>query len=372
MLAQSHAQQNHYIYIQSENNQSFFIRTKDKVYSASEAGYVIVPNLSEGMFDFIIGFPKNMSRPIAYQIEIKQKDIGFELKKENDSTWVLFELQSNEKIEGKIYQKAPGYSIENNTDEFSLLLADVSNTPSIKTRRVKPASEQMEDSAMLAVNNKTTPTVSETPEAASIKSEVTKAAPVETIPENIPEVKTSTPIEPAIPSEVVKKEFDYLDSTGRSLVYLISIGDKVEKVVMFLPYTDKSTKKKVKSKPQKDSLQVEKVVVKVEEKANAPITEIKPCAKEASEKDFFQLRKRMVDQNEETKMIEIALSVFKIKCFTVEQIKNLAVIILNEKNRYHFLEITYPYTTNKTAFGELQILLTEADNINSFKALLKQ
>jgi hypothetical protein len=80
----------------------------------------------------------------------------------------------------------------------------------------------------------------------------------------------------------------------------------------------------------------------------------------------------MVDQNEETKMVEIALSVFKSKCFTVEQIKNLAVIILNEKNRYHFLEITYPYTTNKAAFGDLQILLTEADNINSFKALLKQ
>ena len=372
MLQQLNAQQNHYIYIQSENSQAFFIRTKDKVYSASEAGYVIVPSLPEGMFDFVIGFPKNMSRPIAYQIEIKQKDIGFELKKENDSTWSLYELQNNQRVEGKIYQKSPGYNIENNTDEFSLLLADVSNTPSIKTRRIKPAPEQTNDSTLLVSNKSMEPNASPAVDSMQSTQAVEKEIQQAVIPEIIPEAKTIAIAEPALPLEVVKKDFDYLDSTGRSLVYTITLGETTEKVVIFLPYTEKGTKKKSKAKPQNEVPKVEKAIVEVAEKSKEEIAALKQCAKQAEGKDFFQLRKKMVDQIDETKMIEVALAVFKSKCFSVEQIKNLAVIILNEKNRFLFLEMAYPYTSNKDAFSNLQMLLTEAEHINSFKALLKQ
>jgi hypothetical protein len=54
-----YAQQNHFIYIQTENKQPFYVRLSDKVLSSSSSGYIVISKVQNGDHDLLIGFPKN-------------------------------------------------------------------------------------------------------------------------------------------------------------------------------------------------------------------------------------------------------------------------------------------------------------------------
>jgi hypothetical protein len=44
----SHAQQNHFIYIQTENKQPFYVKLDKQLFSSAASGYIILPKLKEG------------------------------------------------------------------------------------------------------------------------------------------------------------------------------------------------------------------------------------------------------------------------------------------------------------------------------------
>ncbi|MDQ2862940.1 MAG: hypothetical protein M3R50_04675, partial [Bacteroidota bacterium] len=53
------AQQDHFIYLQTENTQPFYVKVNNKLISSSAMGYVIIPKLNDGDYTLHIGFPKN-------------------------------------------------------------------------------------------------------------------------------------------------------------------------------------------------------------------------------------------------------------------------------------------------------------------------
>ncbi len=95
------AQHNHYIYIQSDNAQLFYIRKGSEVLSSSSSGFVILPKIQPGQQEILIGFPKNEFPEYQFSVEVKGKDRGFALKNFNEKGWGLFDLQSLEVIMGK-------------------------------------------------------------------------------------------------------------------------------------------------------------------------------------------------------------------------------------------------------------------------------
>jgi hypothetical protein len=70
-------------------------------------------------------------------------------------------------------------------------------------------------------------------------------------------------------------------------------------------------------------------------------------------------------------MVVIAKKVFKVKCFTVEQIKNLSVLFLKDAGKYAFFDMTYPYTADSHNFHILQSQLTDAYFISRFQAMIR-
>ena len=88
------AQQNHYIYIQTENKQPFFVKQDKKILSSSSTGYIIISKLQDGDHTFAIGFPKNEWPQQNVTISIQQKDVGFLLKNFNEKGWGLFNMQT--------------------------------------------------------------------------------------------------------------------------------------------------------------------------------------------------------------------------------------------------------------------------------------
>ena len=45
----SKAQQFHFVYLQTDNKQPFYVRINEKLYSSSASGYVVIPKLIESM-----------------------------------------------------------------------------------------------------------------------------------------------------------------------------------------------------------------------------------------------------------------------------------------------------------------------------------
>jgi hypothetical protein len=54
-VSPANAQQNHFIYIQAENNQAFYVKLDKKVLSSSVSGYLIIPKLTDGTCSFFSG-----------------------------------------------------------------------------------------------------------------------------------------------------------------------------------------------------------------------------------------------------------------------------------------------------------------------------
>src|SRR5689334_13307175 len=90
----SFSQQQYYIYIQSDERQPFYVRMDDKIYSSSLSGYLILSNLNDGNYALLIGFPKNAYPEHRFQVDINNKDKGFQLKHSTDRTWQLVNLQN--------------------------------------------------------------------------------------------------------------------------------------------------------------------------------------------------------------------------------------------------------------------------------------
>ena len=120
-------QHNHYIYIQSDNAQNFYIRKGGELISSSASGFVILPRIEPGQQEFLVGFPKNQFPEYQFAIEIKGKDRGFALKNFNEKGWGLFDLQSLDVIMGKkIEPKKEETKTETGPltdDPFSVILA---------------------------------------------------------------------------------------------------------------------------------------------------------------------------------------------------------------------------------------------------------
>ena len=71
------AQQTHFVYLQTESGQPFYVKINNKIVSSSPAGYLILPKLTDGDYKLSIGFPKKEFPEENFQILIDKKTKGF-------------------------------------------------------------------------------------------------------------------------------------------------------------------------------------------------------------------------------------------------------------------------------------------------------
>lgn len=343
----SHSQDLHFIFIQAQNNQPFYLKTKDNIFSSTDKGYLTVSKLTQGKFEFTIGFPKNKWSSLDYSIDVKQKDLGFILKKMDSTNWEMFNIQNNEIVIRKKSDSKSKKNIEISNDEFSNVLAQVSNTPSVKEIAINVDSSQFE-----LENRAIMDTGLSTKEYALEKINVIQEVQIKDTSSN----QKANLVTAARFDNKIMNTFSILDSAGRSAGYVVSEGGNRDTVVLFIAYDNKKTRKKEEETAEQ---------IKIE-----AVATIKLCNAIATEKDFIQLRRMMVEEDKEDRMIEKTKDFIKEKCLTSEQVKNLAVLFLKEDNRYEFLNTTYLKTSDKENYGSLIHLLTEEEHITQFKNLI--
>lgn len=121
------SQQVHFVYLQTENAQPFYVKLNNKVFSSSTAGYLILANLSDGDYSLNIGFPKKEFPEESFPVSINSKNEGFLLKNFNEKGWGLFNMENYSILmgTGNINGTAVSTSQSIQDDPFSKMLANV-------------------------------------------------------------------------------------------------------------------------------------------------------------------------------------------------------------------------------------------------------
>ena len=365
------AQQTHYIYIQTENKQAFYVKLNEKIFSSTVSGYVIIPRLTGGKYKLSIGFPKNEWSAQDIDVTINDKDEGFILKYFDSKVWGLFNLQTLAIEFATDAATVSKPEIVNKTDAFSNTLAEVTNTPSIRQE------ETVKEQTTIISNDSAKVIVKE--ETATIES-----------------------------STHISQVFSMIDNTGRSVIYAISDGNNNDSIRLFIPYdkiaetavdTGSKTWGEIRaitrdSLEKKDSIANTLQPVNNENKttvdAKPGITDVKiadvnsdkkneykviilnpACNASATVDDLSKLGKKMAAADNDDARIAAAKKVFKTKCFTTEQVRNLTPLFSGDEGKYNFFDAAYSHVSDIGNFKDLQFQLTDEYFINRFKAMLR-
>jgi hypothetical protein len=436
------AQINHFIYLQTENKQPFYVKLDKTLLSSSSSGYLIIPKLKDGSYKLAVGFPKNEWQEQVFNCTVQQLDAGYLLKNFGEKGWGLFNLQSLDITMAVNLNDVSPNKNDNKTDAFSALLSNVVNDPAIlKKEALKKAVVKADASDSIGTITKATVAVVEPPIVNKPISIIRKIEETEAkgefhlvyldstnnkkdsidilIPANDQKVEKNIA---QVPANIEVKEVPVPANNATQLANDKEVQknnvqqDGVQNTKIDAPKVDikenlpdtvkkveQPIKKVIKSKAEKPAkskaekfLPMELAPVATDTLANAAklttttatdsITVVKvdspvakqntgiinsDCISNATDEDFLKLRKKMAAASTDEEMMAISKKVLKQKCFSTDQIKNLAVLFLKDAGRYSFFDLSYPFVWDSYNYGSLENQLTEPYFINRFKAMIR-
>lgn len=145
MMFQLWAQGNYYIYIQSEDNQPFYVKHGSRVLESSGNGDLILSNLSGGSCEFLVGFPEKTGVEWKFTCVTAETDQAYILRTSDSKAIELSTLKQGKNVAGikvetanttqtaRQEKKATGVVSD---DPFSAMLAQVVNDPTIRQQPV--------------------------------------------------------------------------------------------------------------------------------------------------------------------------------------------------------------------------------------------
>lgn len=394
------AQQNHFIYIQTENKQPFYVKLDRKIFSSSGSGYLIIPKLSDGNYNLAIGFPKNEWPEQLVSCSIDKKDLGFNLKNFGEKGWGLFNLQSLELVMATNSSNANNAKKEIVEDPFNSMLSNAVNDPSIKEKPMasptitqeKPVLVDKKPIEMPVENSKEIPEPAKNKIFRIIYNSNQEGSELVYVDLNEGMADTIRILIPAeLKSEVIALSPTNPDSLTKTPP-IPAVEQKTNEPALAIskeaPAQNSRFIDMVMPNPNATVAPVKMDSTQIQNNALLPITplEISPtvstsstiliipnsdCKNFAKEEDFLKLRKKMAAANNEDDMIIAAKKIFKTKCFTTDQIKNLSVLFLKDKGRYDFFDAAYPFVSDTALFPSLESQLTDPYFINRFKVMIR-
>ena len=362
---QLQAQEKHFIYIQNENKEPFYVKLNKEVYSSTPGGYLIIPQLIVGKYDLAAGFAKNEFPEQKFMVDLN-KDTGFSLKQLADKEWELVDLQSFKTIIADNKDTVTNNSVQSTVSKETLLAEPYKNDSS----RVNDPAASVTTGNTVIVNQPSSNEVKKdsvsvvVPEKESSIIEVKK----DTVTTAVSQKETaqvagegeftSGNIRRAAPHSIVKK-FTRMGIRGLDLIYIDKSGFKRDTIALFIPHNEKITK-------------VQSIALAPVSNAKSEINNVVRCSVQATDEDFYKTRMHIASATTENAMILTAKAAFRTKCFSTKQVKYLDVLFLSEESRLHFLEIAKPYVYDPGNFSSLQSQFTEPIMIQRFRALLKK
>lgn len=130
------AQNARFIYLQTENREEFYVKLDKKILNSSPTGYLIIPKLSEQVYTLTIGLYQG-GPEISTSIKIRETNLGLLLKNTADKGWTMLNLQTMQPVAiKKEFILGKQETVDPNVDEFTRILAEVVDEPSIAWAQV--------------------------------------------------------------------------------------------------------------------------------------------------------------------------------------------------------------------------------------------
>ncbi|HWC54844.1 MAG TPA: DUF4476 domain-containing protein [Chitinophagaceae bacterium] len=382
------SQRVYFVYLQTEQEQPFFVKLNNKVFSSAASGYVILSKLYDSTYDFSIGFPQNKWPEQHFSLKVGAKDHGYLVKNFGDKGWGLFDLQTMAVQMAATAAETNDKSGQTNVSPFTDILAKATGDSTLKQKPEEIKAEEKKTSiADQVVVNKKDTSGTKSIETSSTEPKNKNEQPVV----KNDEIK-SLPAAPYKRSTVIRKS-ESSTTTGFSLTYIDDYGTGKDTISIFIPEPVQSDKKSDAGKKEDvkfldiviDSTEVP-VNTAASNNQNKDVSEKKllytdstvvksgfknNCVVTANDKDFFDLRKIMAALNGNEEMIDAAKKYFKGVCFSTAQIKNLSTLFLDDAGKYSFFDAAYKYVSDIENFASLQSELKDPYYINRFKAMLR-
>ena len=364
------SQKQYFIYLQSEPEQAFLIKMNEKIHSSTSSGYLILSRLRDSSYNFSVGFPQNKWPEQKFIVDVKAKDQGYLLKNFGEKGWGLFDIQTMAIQMGLAVTNSPSQKTEQKeVSEFTNILSKAANDPSLKERPVTPplvvVKEDKKSATEQAVIKKEEPPVI-TKENPPVKTEEVKKIPVE-------EYKKS----------VVTKRSENPSADGLNITFIDDYGNGNKDTIRIIIPSPKTNLAEVKEPPKEekkflditenDSVKKSEPGLEPSKTDTLPVSAAtkSDCSFFASDNDFLKLRKKMAAETSDDGMIDEAKKYFKIKCFTLSQIKNLSTLFLNDNGKYKFFDAAYTHVSDPDNFSSLASELKDEYYVNRFKAMLR-
>ena len=236
------AQQDHFVYLQTDNGKPFYVRMDSKIISSSSEGYVILHNITNGAHQINVGFPKNEFPEERFTVSVDNRNQGFLIKHFDENGLQLFNLETLALISGNKDTSTKAVVIKEDNNEFTRMLADVVQDSSIlqnhdiavinssKPNDTTTAAVQKdsvglntETDSAVAANNASSPTDEK---AASDSNEITAVSPSPGAENKDVHADDDTSV-----SKLLSKK----DQNGLQLVYADNSGEAKDTVRVFMP-----------------------------------------------------------------------------------------------------------------------------------------
>jgi len=403
----SFSQKTYFIYIQSETEHPFFVQINEKTYSSTASGYLILSKLKDSSYSFKVGFPQNKWPEQRFSMDIKSRDRGFLLKNFGEKGLGLFDLQTmgvQMPAENDIGEGA-GKTEMREVSAFTNILSKAANDPSLKEKPVFAVNKKEENTVISQpvvvkeepaalkeqpVINSTSasePLAKKEEPPVVVKEEISQKEPSPVIvKEKTVKTERSPAGEQAIPQKeelkaapvqeykksVVIKKSESSTTEGFGITFVDEYADGQKDTIQIMIPNQTSILANMDSQPADESRFIDVKELPRQDKLTGTKNSANTnCSSVASENDFLRLRKKMVGQKTDESMIREAEKLFKAKCFTIEQVRNLGNLFLNEAGKFQFYEAAYPHSSDKDNFTVLQAEFKDNYFIHRFKNLVK-
>lgn len=380
------AQEKHFVFIQSDNHQPFYVSLNGKLHSSTAKGYVIIPKLVEGDYNFSIGFAQNAFPEQSFEFVINNKDLGFDLKNFGEKGWGLFNLQS-----------------------LTVTMAESGKTDDISKALSEKAIAKEDTDPVISFDKKKKNTIAEQDVTKNAADTLTNGQAAKNENQKDEEINSNTAVDESkgnndfqINNDVKKVSESNLQD-GLHLAYVEGDGKNNDTIQVIIP-SDKSdtnqenngssavsdiSDKNVASAKDgvsenvtaaKDSLKFLDIntrnakkdtdVQSTVQQNEVSITNSK-CKNIATDEDYTRLRRKMAKESTDEKMISEARKMYRNKCFTTNQIKRLSTLFLSDEGRYNFFNASYNSVADASQYSLLQSEFIDPAFVSRFKAILQ-
>lgn len=402
------AQQNWFLFIQSESNQPFYVRIGETIHSSSSVGHLTINGLRDSTYRLAIGFPQSQYREQQFFIPVGKKDHGYELKKSDARSWILYDWLDQETIKSPRSDSLL-YGERKKDDGFASLMAAVVKDSAVlyasvvKTETPKKIEKTEVDSVVVAKIDSLKKDIDTTKtEAVVVKTETKKP---DSVLNDTVAIATAEPVKKD--SVTISKLDEQTDKDEKKLVFLENKKDTITIVIPLekdTPVVEKKVEPQViaKAEPEKENAsqtlmdsvvtlkkpdsvatinaEMKKVDTPMIVAAKEPEPE-KPaglillnsdCVKFAKDSDVDKLRIKMMKEKDAGNRIFIAHKAFKDMCFATKDIKGLSELFPGDELKFRFFETAWPFVSDTSQFKTLEETLTDSFFITRFRALLRR